>query len=243
MNKITSRVLFIMGAVILAGAGAAMAQPAPPSKNIFVDVNFGLQPSARTFSVEAFPVVYGEFAVIHANQGVDGSGILDVMAGYRVWRDFSAALGLTTTLGGGGAASVTGGIPHPLFFDRRVETTQTLEVSHSERSAHLSVMWTSPVTDKIDASVMAGPSYIKVVQDVVSTVTVPPGTQNFTPVMDEQTATAFGFHVGGEITYLIRPRLGVGGLVRFVKAKADLPAVPDLGIAGLQIGGGLRIRF
>ena len=32
-------------------------------------------------------------------------------------------------------------------------------------------------------------------------------------------------------------------MVRFVKAKADLPSVPDLNVAGFQIGGGVRIRF
>ena len=248
MNKTTNLVLAITGAAaILATATQAAAQAPPPTKNIFVDVNFGAQPSSRTFSVDAFPIVYNEVAIIRANQGVNGASLIDVQAGYRVWRDFSAVLGLTSTFGTTGEAEVTGGIPHPLFYDTRVESRVSVsDLSHREQSLHLSFMWTSPVTDKIDASVLAGPSYIKVFQDLVSSVNVPANTQTFTALAEQQTATKVGFHFGGDVTYLITPRtprIGVGGMVRFVKAKADLPSVPDLGVAGFQVGGGLRVRF
>ena len=243
MNKTTNLVLLIT-AVILGTVTGAGAQTPPPSKNIFVDVNFGAQPSSRTFSIEAFPVVYGEVAIIKANQGVDGGSFMDVTGGYRVWRDLSVAVGLTTTFTIKNAADVTGGIPHPLFYDTRVESKVTVaDLEHREQSAHLSAMWTSPVTDKIDASVFAGPSYIKVFQDLVTSVNVPAGTQSFTAVSDQQTATVWGFHIGGDVTFLFTPHVGAGALVRFVKAKADLPAVPDLDLAGFQIGGGVRVRF
>lgn len=244
MNKTTSFMLLTTGAVLLGTTTGALAQTPPPSKNIFVDVNYGIQPSTRTFSTEAFPVVYGEVAIIEANHGVNGLGFLDVSGGYRVWRDLSVGIALTTTMGEAGVAEITGAIPHPLFFDRRIETDESVtDLKHKEQSAHLSIMWNSPVTDKIDASVFAGPSYIKVFQGLVSDATVRPGTQEYIPVTDEQTATAFGLHVGGDVTYLLTPRLGVGGMVRFVKAKADLPAVPDLDLAGFQYGAGIRVRF
>jgi len=243
MIKTTNLALLIAG-VMLGSATVAVAQTPPPSKHIFVDVNFGVQPSSRTFSVEAFPVVYGEVAIIRANQGVDGTGLTDVVAGYRVWNNVSVALGLTTTMASSGVAEVTGGIPHPLFYDRRVETDESVgDLNHKKRSVHISAMWTSPVTDKIDASVMAGPSYIKVFQDLINGVQIPPGTQDYIPVVDEQTATTVGFHFGGDVTYLLTPRIGLGGMIRFVKAKADLPSVPDLDIAGFQVGGGVRVRF
>jgi hypothetical protein len=242
--KTTNLALLVTG-LIVSTANAAVAQMPPPSKNIFVDINFGVQPSSREFSTEAFPVVYEEVAIVSSNQGVDASPYLDVMGGYRVWRDFSVALGLTTTMGAGGDAEVTGGIPHPLFYDRRVETDETLlDLSHREASVHLSAMWTSPVTDKIDASVFAGPSFIKLYQDVVTTVTVAVPTQSFTPVTESQTATTWGFHFGGEVTYLVTPRFGFGGTARFVTGSADLPSVvEDPSVGGFQLGGGFRVRF
>src|SRR5688500_14214408 len=108
MNKTTSLMLLTTGAVLLGTATGALAQTPPPSKNIVVDVNFGVQPSSRTLSTHALPIVYGETAIINANQGVDGASMMDVMAGYRVWRDLSVALGLTTTFTSEGVAEVTG---------------------------------------------------------------------------------------------------------------------------------------
>ena len=254
MNKTPNLVLLITAAILGTVTGAA-AQTPPPSKNIFVDFNFGTQPASRTFSTEALPVVYGEVAIIRANQGVDGTGLLDLTGGYRVWRDLSVAIGLTKTFTAKTDAVVTGGIPHPLFYDTRVESTVTIaDLEHREQAAHLSAMWTSPVTDKIDASVFGGPSYIKVFQDLVTSVNVPAGTnpQSFSAVASQQTATVWGFHIGGDFTYLLTaplgsgsfaPRVGVGGMVRFVKAQVDLPTVLDLNVAGFQIGGGVRIRF
>ena len=243
MNTRTSSALVVAG-VFVASVLTAEAQTPPPAKRIFVDVNLAVQPSARTFQIDASPQVYGEAAIINALQGVDGAGLLDVSAGYRVWRNVSLSLGLTTTMTSSGEAAVKGGIPHPVFFDTRLESITTVtDLHHKERSAHLSVMWTSPVTDRIDASVSAGPSFVKVFQDLVTEVTVSPGTQTFAPVDVKQTATKLGVHFGGEVTYLLTPRIGVGGMFRFVKAKVDLPSVPALDAAGVQYGGGVRLRF
>lgn len=244
MTKTTTLALAAAG-FMLALALPAHAQAPPPTKNIFVDVNFGIQPSARTFTVSSFPVVYEEVAIVRGTQGIDGAPLIDVTAGYRVWRNFSAVLSLSITLAGKGDASVTGGIPHPIFYDTRVESTVgATDFGHREQSAHLAFMWTSPITDKIDASAVFGPSYVKVYQDVVSGVVVPPGTQTFTlGETVEQTATKLGFHFGGDVTYLITPHLGFGGMVRFVKAKVDLPVAAGLTAAGFQYGGGMRVRF
>jgi hypothetical protein len=243
--KITTTIALAAAGCVLALAFPASAQTPPPNKRIFVDFNVGIQPSARTFTISAFPIVYGEAAVIRGTQGIDGAPFIDVTGGYRVWRNFSAALSLTTTMTGKGDASITGGIPHPIFFDTRVESTVAVTgLAHKERSAHVSFMWTSPVTDKIDASAFGGPSYVKVFQDVIDGITVPDGTQTFVPVAGvEQTATKLGFHVGGDVTFLFTPHIGAGGMVRFVKAKVDLPAATGLTAAGLQYGGGVRVRF
>jgi hypothetical protein len=243
MNKRTSIALLIATALV-GGPSAAAAQTAPPTKNIFVDVNFGAQPASQIFELQTTPVVYGENAIITSKQGVNGSALLDVTAGYRVWRDLSIALGLTTTFSSGGDAEVLGAIPHPIFFDRRVESTVAVtDLAHKERSAHISAVWTSPVTDKIDASVAGGPSYIKVFQDLVTGVTVPAGTQNFVPAAEQSTATVFGFHFGGDVTYLITPRLGGGVMVRYVIGHTDLGPVHDVKVGGFQYALGLRVRF
>jgi hypothetical protein len=48
---------------------------------------------------------------------------------------------------------------------------------------------------------------------------------------------------GGDVTYLLRPKTGIGFTARYTAAKVDLASVPDVRIGGFQIGGGLRLRF
>ena len=225
-------------------AGSTHAQTPAPSKNIFVDVNFGFQARSQTITVSTTPIIYGEIAFIDSSQKVGGSPFLDVTAGYRVWKDLSIALGLATSFGGSETATVSASIPSPIFFDRRVVTNATVtDLEHTERSASLLFSWTTPISDKMDGTVIAGPTYIKVSQGVVANVDVPASTQNANPRPEVQTATKVGFSFGGDVTYLVRPRVGIGGMARYVAAHADLASVPDLKIGGFQFGGGLRLRF
>ena len=243
MNKAT-RFALAATCLFLNGTEPANAQSPAPTKNVFVDVNFGLQPQSQSLTVSSTPLVYGETAFIDSTQAVDGSPFLDLAAGYRIWSDLSIAIGVTTTFNKGSTASVSASIPSPIFFDRRVVTTTTLpDLEHKERSAHVMAVWTSPVTDKIDASIMAGPSYVKVFQGLVRNVTVAPGTQTPTATAETQTATAVGFNVGGDVTFLVTPRIGVGGMFRYVKATVDLESVPGMEVGRIQFGGGLRVRF
>jgi len=86
--------------VLLVFAGSTHAQTPGPTKNIFLDANFGFQANSQTMTVSSTPIIYGEIAFIDSSQKIGSSPFLDVTAGYRVWKDFSIALGLATTLGG-----------------------------------------------------------------------------------------------------------------------------------------------
>ena len=56
--------------------------------------------------------------------------------------------------------------------------------------------------------------------------------------------TTVGIHFGVDVTYLVTPRYGVGVLARYTWGSADLTGADDsVTVGGLQIGGGLRIRF
>lgn len=246
--KNATRIVRLIAGFMLTGVPTVAAQAPPITKNIYFDVNFGVQPAAQTFSITTPnppQLVYNESVVLGGTQGINGSMLIDLTAGYRVWRTVSVALSFGTTVSGKGDARVSAGIPHPIFYDTRKESTQELtDLKHKEQSIHLSFMWTTPISDKIDASVYAGPSFIKVKQDVVSTVSVAPGTQEFTPAVSEESEGAKpGFHFGGDVTYLLMKNMGIGGFVRFVNATVDLPSAPGLDAGGFQYGGGARVRF
>jgi hypothetical protein len=52
-----------------------------------------------------------------------------------------------------------------------------------------------------------------------------------------------GVNIGADVTYTITPRYGAGGFIRYAHGQVDLPTVSDLGVGGVQIGFGLRVRL
>jgi hypothetical protein len=239
MNKTTTRILWIATALTMSAAPAA----AQTTKNLFLDLNAGVQVSSRTFVVDSSPIVFGETAIISTSHDVGSAPLFDVSAGYRVWRDLSIGLGFSFASSSADAA-MTAAVPDPLFHDRRVTTTATADgLKHSEKAFYIQALWTVPVTDKMDASFSVGPSFINVSQELVSGITVAAGSLNATPVTEKQSDTAKGFHVGADLSYLLNPRYGVGGFVRYVGGSVGLPSVVELKLGGFQIGGGARLRF
>src|SRR5204863_9551179 len=144
----------VAAGVFLAFAAAVQAQTPAPSKNIFVDVNFGFQVNSQDLAIHETPVIYGETAFIDSTTKTGNAPFLDVTFGYRVWKDLAIGLGLTTTFGSGSDGTVSASIPDPLIFDRRVVTTGTVtDLAHTERMAHLLAMWATPMSDKMDATI------------------------------------------------------------------------------------------
>ena len=215
----------------------------PPSKNFFVDVNGGVQAGSHSFTVTQTPTIYDETATITSNQKSGSGGLFDIGVGYRVWHDLAIAVGFTTTSSKADGA-VTATIPDPAVTDQPKTTNLTVSgLKHSERAVNVSLVWSSPISDKMDAAVALGPSFVHVSQDLAG-VTVPAGTSDAvagTP--NSQSKSAVGFHIGGDVTYLFQPRVGIGVMARYLIAKTDLPAVSGLTLGGFQVGGGVRLRF
>jgi hypothetical protein len=57
--------------------------------------------------------------------------------------------------------------------------------------------------------------------------------------------TTIGIHFGVDVTYMVNPRFGFGGIARYTWGSADLAGTDEdsLTLGGFQIGGGLRVRF
>jgi hypothetical protein len=100
-----------------------------------------------------------------------------------------------------------------------------------------------PISEKMDVTVSIGPSFIHVIQDVVSSITVPEPTQDIVYTLDNESGTAVGINVGVDGNYMLTRNYGVGVFIRYAGGSADLPHAPDLKVGGFQVGGGARIRF
>ena len=225
-------------------APAAHAQMKWTDKG-FVNVNFGVQAPSQSFTSETNPEIYGEPASIRASQDVAGGGFFDIAGGYKVWSNLVVGLGFTH-VGSTADMNVNADIPDLIGFDTpRPITTTIPDAKHSQNSIHLMGTWMVPVTDKVDVGVQFGPTIFLVSQDVpgIPTIQEPGPTITSFPI-EKQDKTTVGFHLGVDMAYMVTPRYGAGLLLRYTWGSADIAGASDsVTVGGLQIGGGLRVRF
>jgi hypothetical protein len=103
-----------------------------------------------------------------------------------------------------------------------------------------------------EIQIFGGPSYFSVKQTLVTDFTYtdsyPYDTARFdSATTTEATGGAWGFNVGGEVTWRLGRSLLVGGLVRYSVATVTLsPSAGndvDLHAGGIDVGAAVRVAF
>lgn len=212
------------------------------------------QSGARQFADQWTYRAYGGDAKVSVSHVIASAPIVDVGGSLRLWRGLMA--------GGGYSASktldatvVTGSVPHPINQNNpRVIEARSLQSQHRLQVAHVFGAWRFPVLDKLDVAAFGGASFFNLTQGVVTNVTaVEAGGPPFAAVKIDQLQrgqhgrNAVGGHVGVDVTYMATRFVGVGLLLRYTDGIVVLPAAKtgnlSLAVGGLEVGGGVRIRF
>jgi hypothetical protein len=100
-------------------------------------------------------------------------------------------------------------------------------------------------------TLFGGPSFFQVEQDIVNdfeySESYPFDTATFTrAVAASQSESAVGVNVGGDVAYFFSRQVGVGGTVQYSGATVEMTTpsgTADIKAGGLQVGGGIRLRF
>jgi opacity protein-like surface antigen len=241
--------LKIINAGLFCLAFCAVATPARAqmtwTDKAFVNANVGIQTGSQNFTVTTPFEIYGETGSVTSTMDAKGGGFFDVAAGYKVWRNLAIGVGYSWTRGSSDAP-VSASVPDPLFFDQlRAVNAMASDVNHQEQALHLTGTWMVPVTDKVDVGLAFGPTIFFIKQDVPNGVDVTePGPSVSRVNVGSLDETTVGFHLGIDVTYLVTPRLGVGGLARYTRGSVDVEnASENLKAGGFQVGAGLRVRF
>lgn len=219
-----------------------------------INVAFESRSGSLTDSVR-FPI-YGGSGEKSVQAEQDSGSLFDLSFGARVWRNASVGLGFhrgTTS----GEAAVSAVVPSPVSFTApaRNASVAVSDLDRTERAIHLQFGYMFPINDKVDVHVLAGPSFFRLSQDVVSDVTIaevgaPFTSVNAAPVISERRRSVTGGHIGADVTYKLRDSdgvaVGVGGFVRYSGATADITIMDEdaeTTVGGFQIGFGMRVRF
>jgi hypothetical protein len=232
--------------------GRANAQVQPWTDNGYFNINYSYQSGDRSFEESLTDTVFAEEATYAVEHGSGGGGQFDIGGGVRVWQNLAAAVSVTSFSTSDGA-SITGSVPHPLFFNSpRTGVFSRTDLEHKELGVHIQAAWVMPLNEKISVTVAGGPSFFSVDQSLITGVTTATEVAPFDTVAIASVATTsvsengVGGNAGVDVTYLVTEQLGGGLFVRWAGGSVDIPAnggTQSLDVGGVQVGIGLRARF
>lgn len=242
------------------GLLSVVVSPAAAQERAWLDVNFGVASASEDTYEDSVSFDFREeTATGTVGYGLPSGALFDVGGGWM----FHPRLGAGINIAGSAhedVADVSLSIPHPAVFDSNAEdaTTTEVELQRAEAAVNLQVMaLVTPADAPFSVRVFGGPTWFRVRQDVVRDISYlefyNPVTQAFsidingTEIVEESDGTGWGYNVGADVRYFFTDLVGVGGVLRFSGGEAEITGLFDedanVDVGGLQIGGGLRLRF
>lgn len=245
-------------------AAAPRVPAATPSRylNADIGVRYGDSDFARTAT--AFADRYAEDGSIATSYGNGSGPEFDIMLTQMLGSRFGVGGGLSV-YSRGANAEITGTVPHPFYFDQHriavadaedVETadgtSSVAKLKGSEIGIHIPLSYVVKSSSRMRIAAYGGPSIFLIRQDVVTNVDLDDPYPHDEVAIDgytaeEMSATLFGFHVGADFSYFMSSRYGVGAGIRYrtatIEFDDDTATTDGKAGGGLQVSGGLRIRF
>lgn len=249
MVTMTTR-LALTGLLLVLAAVPAAAQTAGPRGFVTLNAAAQVAGAERTdqFAFEA----NAETGSIEARYPSPSALLFDGGIGWRLSKRIGLAAAFSYA-SAQGDVEVTASVPHPLYDDqdRVVEGTAGGQM-RTETAAHLQLFYEVPAAGRWRVRVMAGPSFVRLEQDLVHDVTVnetfPYDTATFrTAVTGGGKGSGLGFNAGADVAWMFARRVGAGLLLRYTRAPVDLEAGGGRSVSleggGVQAGAGLRLLF
>jgi hypothetical protein len=277
MNKFREaymyRYLLLSAACVLLSSGVAAAQ----EQRAWFDVNFGVgAPTQESYGQQIsllqpqyFPL-FGEPATYSVKYSFPDGPMFDVGGGAYIGRRWGVGLSVARRQRENGAHFGVR-LPHPAFTNdfSTAEADLSPELSRNVIATNFPI-----VVDVLNARVLqlrvfGGPSYLKVTQDVVRTVSWHQEFDSADRTVNLVTLTGYepdrtkedvwGVHAGVDAATFFTPSIGVGVFARFTRGRAELAhdlatraingtamgalQPPTVRLDALEWGSGLRIRF
>lgn len=254
MKKPVVTLLIVCG--VLAGtASQASAQMGTWADRGYINVGWGVESGSSAMTDSVTRTVYEETATFGTSSEFTSGSLFDVGVGLRLWKNLTVGVAYHQEQNDTEGAA-TGSVPSPFFFNRPRTLSATEPLDRKEAATHVNIGWVVPVSNKFDVMVYGGPSFFRLTQEVIATVThnettATSSTVGATLTTAERNKSVTGFNVGADVTYIAWSndsiRLGVGGFVRYATADADVEMLSSTAqptkLGGTQFGLGARLRF
>ena len=255
-------------AIAVPRTAAAQAQPASSEKKVGIYLNFHIGmnwPADATFINSGEVAIAPNVETIKTSYPLD-SGIAVEIGGGVVIKGRWIVGAAYTHAGSSAKGQLTVELTHPPTHGLISDTTGTAPFDREENSVHIQGGVLLPM-GKLEVTLFGGPSRLSVSQlevyDIAGaealvgsdwTVNI---TQAFSAV---QSASAWGYNVGGDVSYAVGRGISVGVQARYSRATVSMEdklatsaatfingtltqVFKDVTVGGLAVTGGVRVRF
>jgi hypothetical protein len=197
----------------------------------FASVSFGVQsPATKDFVQQASVPFRFEEATFEAGYEQSSGAAFDLYGGVLAPARFGVGIGITRfAKDSTGSARVV--LPHPFFFERNAtDTAEADPLPHSERAFHINAVYVPVRANRLRVMVFGGPARVTVKQRLVEDFDIAEtlfedldytiDISDF--VYETDTASAWGFNVGADVSYMMTGTVGFGGMLRVLRATVQL---------------------
>lgn len=229
---------------------AVPAKNAIPLERVYVAIGGGYQAGVDGFTDASTFTEYLESAKLDADYQLKDGPAIEGSGAVRLWRTLAVSVGFSRfSKSGAGELSIE--VPHPFFFDRtRPGGPYSFGgITHEERVVRVEATVLAPVGKRVVVMAGAGPAFVHVTQDIVSSAQwSESGYPYDAPVVIQGVTTSresgskVGFAGGADVGFYFSRNVGIGAAVRFVRAKVPVNDRLEVDAGGLQVGVGLRLK-
>jgi hypothetical protein len=237
---------------VLVSHAAPFSATAQPVERAMISVNAAFQPTNHPFNDRLTFDVNRETGTTSARYPGEAGLVIDAGLSVGVWRNLGVGVAVSR-FAADQVATTESDVPHPFFFNTpRQVVGEVTGLRRTELAVHADLVYRLPVGRAIRVALFAGPSFMQVEQDTITSIeydeSFPFDTATFRGAQQRRSSgSGVTFNAGADVAWMFTRHIGVGGIARFAEADFDL----DLGDArsqrisagGFSGGGGLRFVF
>lgn len=230
---------------ISGNAGGSRASSASAVDRAVVSANWVWQSASDSFSEQTTFDIYLEQARYTSSYEVQSNSSFDIGGSVPLWNGLGVGVAVSR-FSDARDITIEGSLPHPFFFQRNRAISGTVGGEREELGVHVDAVYFVPLGRRMQLLVFGGPTFFSARQSVVTdidyTEQFPYDVATFSnAAVAVAKESKVGFNVGADFGYYFTDIVGVGGIVRFSRAKVPF-SIGDLDVGGASGGVGVRIR-
>lgn len=250
MRRTVIALVILTGLTFLSLPDTASAQPTAWGDNGYISINGFYDATTSSYETLTSQDFNLETVQLTTSHEVAKTPVYDLTVGGRLKGNLGMGFGFSYAKQTDDA-EITGGIPHPFYYDQPRALAATTKLDREDVTVHIHGMWLLPLTERFQVALFGGPTWFRVTQETVKSIEIddsfPFDSVTLTKAeLEKSKGSHWGYNAGFDASVFFSAHVGVHGIVRYAQGTITISPgghETSFDIGGLQLGAGLRFRY